>query len=180
MPKKSRKSLSKRVKLKDKFKIARKVKEHHKKARKEAKKLDKKKTNVLKDPGVPTNYPYREQVMKELQFEHQRILAQRAEKKEAAKRRRAEVRGSLLPRPISTASCTTRSISHRTFICRTRKEEVMTTMTRWRTRILFSKWLRCEKQRTLAKRSTSSTRMKKAANKVNRAQVCDCHVQSVC
>jgi FtsZ-interacting cell division protein ZipA len=91
MPKKSRKSLSKRVKLKDKFKIARKVKEHHKKVRKEAKNSEKRKPNILKDPGVPTNYPYREQVMKELQFEHQRILAQRAEKKEAAKRRRAEV-----------------------------------------------------------------------------------------
>lgn len=88
MPKKSSKSLSKRVKLKDKFKIARKVKEHHKKQRKAAKKNEKKKTNVLKDPGIPANYPYREQIVKELQFEHQRIVAQRAEKRKAASDRR--------------------------------------------------------------------------------------------
>ena len=95
MPKKSRKSLSKRVKLKDKFKIARKAKEHHKKQRKEAKKKEKKKPSVLKDPGIPANYPYREQVIKELQFEHQRIVAQRAEKRKAASERQ-KVRALML------------------------------------------------------------------------------------
>jgi nuclear GTP-binding protein len=104
MPKKSRKSLSKRVKLKDKFKIARKVKEHHKKQRKEAKKLEKKKPSVLKDPGIPANYPYREQVIKELQFEHQRIVAQRAEKRKAASERRQVCRLSLAQNGFAVAT----------------------------------------------------------------------------
>ena len=102
MPKKSKKSLSKRLKLKDKFKIARKVKEHHKKQRKEAKKSEKKKPSVLKDPGIPANYPYREQVVKELQFEHQRIVAQRAEKRRAASERRQVCAARPIPE-LSTA-----------------------------------------------------------------------------
>lgn len=88
MPKKSKKSLSKRVKLKDKFKVVRKVKEHNRKQRKEAKRQGNRKTSVLRDPGIPANYPYRDQVVKELQFEHQRIVAQAAARKEEAKRKR--------------------------------------------------------------------------------------------
>lgn len=92
MPKKSKKSLSKRVKLKDKFKVIRKVKEHNRKQRKQAKQNSKQKPSVLRDPGIPANFPYREQVVKELQFEHQRILAQAAARKQGAKRKRqAEV-----------------------------------------------------------------------------------------
>lgn len=88
MPKKSKKSLSKRVKLKDKFKVIRKVKEHNRKQRKEAKKQGKRKPSVLRDPGIPANFPYREQIVKELEFERQRILSQAAARKEDSKRKR--------------------------------------------------------------------------------------------
>jgi len=88
MPKKSKKSLSKRVKLKDKFKVIRKVKEHNRKQRKDAKQQGKRKQSVLRDPGIPANYPYRDQVVKELQFEHQRIVTQATVRKEEAKRKR--------------------------------------------------------------------------------------------
>lgn len=91
MPKKSKKSKSKRVSLKDKHKVIKKVKEHHRKQRKEARKAGagKKKPSLLKDPGVPANFPYRDQVVKELKFEHDRIQAAEAAKREARKARRA-------------------------------------------------------------------------------------------
>eukprot|EP00892_Ulva_mutabilis_P007479 jgi/Ulvmu1/5102/UM021_0119.1 len=88
MPKKSKKSLSKRVKLKDKFKVIRKVKEHNRKQRKEAKKQGTRKQSVLRDPGIPANFPYRDKVVKEFQFEQQRILSQAAARKEESKRKR--------------------------------------------------------------------------------------------
>ena len=89
MPKKSKGSKSKRQTLKDKHKIIRKVKEHNRKKRREAKKHDKKKPSLLKDPGIPNNFPYREQVVKEFKFEQQRIQAVEAAKKDARKQRKA-------------------------------------------------------------------------------------------
>jgi hypothetical protein len=88
MPKKSKGSNSKRVSLKDKHKVIKKVKDHNRKKRKEAKKLGKRKPSLLKDPGIPNNFPYREQVVKEFKFEQQRIQATEAAKKDARKERR--------------------------------------------------------------------------------------------
>lgn len=89
MPKKSKKSVSKRMSSKDKFKIVRKVKEHNRKKRKEAKKSGKRgKASLLKDPGIPSNFPFREQVVKEFKFEKDRIAAKDAAKKEARRARR--------------------------------------------------------------------------------------------
>jgi len=107
MPKQGGRSASKRLKLKDKFKIIRKVKEHNRKKRKEAKKAGKKKPSLLKDPGIPSNYPYREQVVKEMAFEKDRILATEAARKEALKQKRI-VRPpccSSCPAPARTAPC---------------------------------------------------------------------------
>jgi nuclear GTP-binding protein len=91
MPKKSKKSLSKRQSLKDKFKIIRKVKEHNRKLRRNAKKAGKKrKPSLLKDPGIPNHFPYRDEVVKELQFEKVRIAAKRLAQKEARRARQLE------------------------------------------------------------------------------------------
>ena len=104
MPKKGGRSHSKRTTLKDKFKIIRKVKEHNRKKRKEAKKLGKKKPSLLKDPGIPNNYPYRDQVVQEMKFEQARILAQEAERKEANKLKRA-VRKLYIARIRARVTC---------------------------------------------------------------------------
>ena len=71
--------------------MLRKVKEHHKKKAKEAKKLraTKRKPNkVLKDPGIPSSFPYKEQFMKEMAFEQKRILDRIEHKKQEKKRMR--------------------------------------------------------------------------------------------
>ncbi|XP_073150627.1 guanine nucleotide-binding protein-like NSN1 [Henckelia pumila] len=92
MVKKSKKSKSKRVSLKKKYKVIRKVKEHHKKKAKEAKKLGlNKKSKVEKDPGIPNDWPFKEQELKALEERRQRVI-QELEEKKAARKERAQKR----------------------------------------------------------------------------------------
>ncbi|KAL6502953.1 Guanine nucleotide-binding protein-like nsn1 [Orobanche hederae] len=88
MVKESKKSKSKRVSLKKKYKIIRKVKEHHKKKAKEAKKLGlNKKQKVEKDLGIPNDWPFKEQELKALEARRQRVIHELEEKKAARKDR---------------------------------------------------------------------------------------------
>ncbi|CDP03856.1 unnamed protein product [Coffea canephora] len=92
MVKKSKKSKSKRVSLKKKYKIIRKVKEHHKKKAKEAKKLGlHKKSKKEKDPGIPNDWPFKEQELKALEARRARALEE-IEQKKAARKERAQKR----------------------------------------------------------------------------------------
>ncbi|OIT07148.1 PREDICTED: guanine nucleotide-binding protein-like NSN1 [Nicotiana attenuata] len=92
MVKKSKKSKSNRVSLKKKYKIIRKVKEHHKKKSKEAKKLGlNKKTKAEKDPGIPNDWPFKEQELKALEARRARALEE-LEQKKAARKERAKKR----------------------------------------------------------------------------------------
>jgi len=92
MPKKSTKSKSKRTTLKQKYKVIRKVKEHHKKKRKEENRLKRLgiKKKGPKDPGVPTAWPYKDELMKEIEYEHEKMDKKAEELAEAKKVRRAE------------------------------------------------------------------------------------------
>ncbi|MCO5569575.1 hypothetical protein L7F22_023290 [Adiantum nelumboides] len=91
MVKKSKKSKSKRVPLRKKYKILKKVKEHHKKKAKEAKKLGKRKNPVMKDPGIPNAWPFKEQELQALEARRARALEE-MELKKQAKKERAEKR----------------------------------------------------------------------------------------
>ncbi|KAK6937662.1 GTP binding domain [Dillenia turbinata] len=93
MVKKSKKSKSKRVPLRQKYKVLRKVKEHHKKKAKEAKKLGvNRKRKVEKDPGIPNDWPFKEQELKALEARRAKALeeleAKKAARKERARKRR--------------------------------------------------------------------------------------------
>ena len=87
MPKKSTKSRSKRVTLHQKYKVLKKIKEHH---RKKAKELKKKGGRVKppKDPGIPASWPFKEQLLQEIEFERHRAEQAKLARKEAAKERR--------------------------------------------------------------------------------------------
>ncbi|CAE5966422.1 unnamed protein product [Arabidopsis arenosa] len=88
MVKRSKKSKSKRVTLKQKHKVLRKVKEHHKKKAKDAKKLGlHRKPRVEKDPGIPNDWPFKEQELKALEVRRARALEEIEQKKEARKER---------------------------------------------------------------------------------------------
>ncbi|XP_068652378.1 guanine nucleotide-binding protein-like NSN1 [Aristolochia californica] len=91
MVKKSKKSKSKRVPLKKKYKIIRKVKEHHKKKAKEAKKLVTGRKKVEKDPGIPNDWPFKEQELKALEARRARAIEE-LEQKKAARKERAQKR----------------------------------------------------------------------------------------
>ncbi|XP_006644180.1 guanine nucleotide-binding protein-like NSN1 [Oryza brachyantha] len=88
MVKKSKKSKSKRVTLRQKHKVLRKVKEHHRKKRKEAKKEGRShRKKVEKDPGIPNEWPFKEQELKALEARRVQALQELELKKEARKER---------------------------------------------------------------------------------------------
>ena len=81
-------SKSKRVPLKQKHKVIRKVKEHHKKKAKEPKKLGlNRKPRAEKDPGIPNDWPFKEQKLKALEARRARALEEIELKKVARKER---------------------------------------------------------------------------------------------
>ncbi|KAG8370876.1 hypothetical protein BUALT_Bualt13G0028900 [Buddleja alternifolia] len=82
-------SKSKRVPLKKKHKILKKVKEHHKKKAKEARKLglNNMKTKVEKDPGIPNDWPLKEEELNALEARRERAIKELEEKKAASKER---------------------------------------------------------------------------------------------
>ena len=74
--------------MRKKHKIIKKVKEHHKKQRKEAKKLGhKRKPKAEKDPGIPNAWPFREQELAALEARRARALEELEQKKAAKKER---------------------------------------------------------------------------------------------
>lgn len=74
--------------MRKKYKVIRKVKEHHRKKAKEAKKLGlNKKRKVEKDPGIPNDWPFKEQELKALEARRARAIEEREEKKAARKER---------------------------------------------------------------------------------------------
>lgn len=74
--------------LKKKYKIIRKVKEHHRKKAKDAKKIGSKhKNKAEKDPGIPNDWPFKEQELKALEARRARALEELEQKKAARKER---------------------------------------------------------------------------------------------
>ncbi|XP_024602096.1 guanine nucleotide-binding protein-like 3 isoform X1 [Neophocaena asiaeorientalis asiaeorientalis] len=87
------KKASKRMTCHKRYKIQKKVREHHRKLRKEAKKRGRKKPR--KDPGVPNNAPFKEALLREAELRKQRLeeLKQQQKldrQKEQDKKRRLE------------------------------------------------------------------------------------------
>lgn len=99
MVKRSKKSNSKRISLRQKHKVLRKVKEHHRKKRKDAKKEGRsgQRKKVEKDPGIPNEWPFKEQELKALEARRAQALQELELKKEARKERVCHV----LPAPAS-------------------------------------------------------------------------------
>eukprot|EP00803_Ostreobium_quekettii_P004167 evm.model.scf_1272.3 EVM.evm.TU.scf_1272.3 scf_1272:13025-17427(+) len=90
MVKKSTKSRSKRVPLRRKYNIIKKVKERARKARRDGKRAAKggAKPRKAKDPGVPQQWPFRDEFLKEMAFERDRILDEAKKKREERRRLR--------------------------------------------------------------------------------------------
>eukprot|EP00056_Hartaetosiga_gracilis_P000860 m.40923 g.40923 ORF g.40923 m.40923 type:complete len:486 (+) comp10389_c1_seq1:150-1607(+) len=74
---------SKRVTLKDKYKVLKKVKEHNRKKRKQERLNGKSK--LKKDPGVPSMHPFRKEIVQEIQEAKERNEQERQEQKQRQK-----------------------------------------------------------------------------------------------
>ncbi|KAF6261306.1 hypothetical protein COO60DRAFT_1699870 [Scenedesmus sp. NREL 46B-D3] len=94
--KRSKKSKSKRLTLKQKYKQIKKVKEHHRKQRKELKKSGRK-PKELKTVGssIPSQWPFKEELLKEMAWKRQRVLMAEKEKRDQRKRNREELAAAM-------------------------------------------------------------------------------------
>jgi len=84
----NKKHVSKRMPLHKKYKIKRKITEHHRKARRAARKnpgLFQEKLN--RDPGIPNTFPLKEQMITELQIFKQKRMDERKEAQDDARHR---------------------------------------------------------------------------------------------
>ena len=81
-----KKSKSKRVTLKDKYKMQRRVVETHRKNRKQAKRDSKsgivRHDKTKKDPGIPNSWPFKQELLQNIKLERERAEARKAEEKE--------------------------------------------------------------------------------------------------
>ncbi|XP_009583363.1 PREDICTED: guanine nucleotide-binding protein-like 3, partial [Fulmarus glacialis] len=89
------KKASKRLTCHKRYKIQKKIREHHRKVRKEAKKRGRKK--LKKDPGVPSAAPFKEELLREAEQRKQRLeeLKQKQKlnrQKEHEKKRKLEAK----------------------------------------------------------------------------------------
>ncbi|XP_074528622.1 guanine nucleotide-binding protein-like 3 [Halichoeres trimaculatus] len=85
------KKASKRMSCAKRFKIQKKVREHNRKLRREAKKKGVSK-RVKKDPGVPSSAPFKEEVLREAEQRRLQIEEEKERKRQAKKQERAEKR----------------------------------------------------------------------------------------
>ncbi|KAF7659761.1 hypothetical protein LDENG_00293220 [Lucifuga dentata] len=85
------KKASKRLSCSKRFKIQKKVREHNRKLRKEAKKKGVSK-RVKKDPGVPSSAPFKEEVLREAELRRLQIEEEKEKKRQAKKEERVQKR----------------------------------------------------------------------------------------
>uniref|UniRef100_UPI0037E96065 guanine nucleotide-binding protein-like 3 n=1 Tax=Semicossyphus pulcher TaxID=241346 RepID=UPI0037E96065 len=85
------KKASKRMSCSKRYKIQKKVRDHARKLRKEAKKKGVSK-RVKKDPGVPSSAPFKEEVLREAEQRRLQIEEQKEKKRQAKKEERAQKR----------------------------------------------------------------------------------------
>ncbi|XP_061175833.1 guanine nucleotide-binding protein-like 3 homolog [Saccostrea echinata] len=82
---------SKRVSAARRYKIEKLVRQHNKKAKKEAKKNPNKFVKKRKDPGIPNSLPFKETILREAEEHKRKIEEERERQKERRKREREKL-----------------------------------------------------------------------------------------
>ncbi|KAG0000135.1 Coproporphyrinogen-III oxidase [Entomortierella chlamydospora] len=83
----AQKVTSKRIPANHRYKIEKRIKDHHRKLRKDAKNGPKAQHRSKKDPGIPNNFPFKEQILQ--QIADQKMKAQEEKEKAKEARRKA-------------------------------------------------------------------------------------------
>ncbi|KAF9304420.1 hypothetical protein BGZ74_001594 [Mortierella antarctica] len=83
-----RKITSKRIPANHRYKIEKRVKDHHRKLRKDAKSNPNAHHKNKKDPGIPNNYPFKEQLLQ--QIADQKLKAEEEKERQKLARRAAQ------------------------------------------------------------------------------------------
>ena len=89
---------SKRTSMKDRYKIQRKVKEHHRKARREARRSLKSGSSGLRkksDPGIPNLFPFKAQLLRQMEAQKHRMDQGRKDAEEKRRLDRARRKAGL-------------------------------------------------------------------------------------
>jgi nuclear GTP-binding protein len=85
-----KKGKSKRITLKDKYKIQRRVVESHRKSRKQAKRDTKAgivRHDKKKDPGIPNTWPFKQELLQNIKHERDRMESRKVEEQERRRQR---------------------------------------------------------------------------------------------
>ncbi|KAI7866442.1 GNL3L/Grn1 putative GTPase-domain-containing protein [Spinellus fusiger] len=85
----AKKPQSKRIKASHRYKIIKRVKEHHRKEKKIAKK-NPKSNKPKKDPGIPNSWPFKEELLNEIERAKQEAEAEKAKQKLARQEEKAK------------------------------------------------------------------------------------------
>ena len=96
-----KKAASKRVSLKDKYKIERKVREHHAKQRRATRRAGGSGKKMKKDPGIPNLWPWKEEMLQVRRDEE----GETGEEGERGRGRRGEKTSRLLCRKCGVVMC---------------------------------------------------------------------------
>lgn len=94
--KKTMKKKSKRIPTKQRVKAEKKLREHNRKVRRDKRKNPGKYAKSKKDPGVPNECPFKEQVLQEVELAKQQKVADKEKRREEAKKKRAEAKAKAL------------------------------------------------------------------------------------
>ena len=87
---------TKRVNTKERVKAEKKVREHNRKLRREKKRNPGKYAKSKKDPGVPNECPFKEDVLKEVEIAKQQKVAEKEKRREIAIQKRKEAKAKSL------------------------------------------------------------------------------------
>ena len=87
---------TKRVTTKERVKAEKKMREHNRKLRRDKKRNPGKYAKSKKDPGVPSECPFKEKVLQEVEIAKQQKMADKERRREQAKKKRAEAKAKVL------------------------------------------------------------------------------------
>ncbi|EIE82740.1 hypothetical protein G6F46_000171 [Rhizopus delemar] len=83
-----KKRQSKRVRMAHRYRIAGRIKDHQRKERRGEKKNPKSYRKSKKDPGIPNNWPFKEELLNEVEKQRQEAEEEKRKKKEMNKKKK--------------------------------------------------------------------------------------------